>query len=57
MMLSVPFMRDVFYDNSKVWMRQMAPYKTDNITLVMQVLSVIGDGEGYGYFIMIFNYG
>ena len=56
-MLSVPFMRDVFYENSKVWMRQMEPYKTDNITLVMQVLSVIGDGEWYGYFVMIFNYG
>ena len=43
-MLIIPTMRTLLYDRSIVWMRMLLPYKREEITAFMQVLSVIGDG-------------
>ena len=57
MVLSVPMMRELFYEPSKVWMRNLQPYKTNEITQVMQVLSVIGDGQLYFYILIAITFG
>ena len=55
--LSVPTLQNIFYEQSKVWLRQVEPYKTAQMTGLMQLLSVMGDGEFFFYMIIAVCYG
>ena len=55
--LCVPTLQNIFYEQSKVWLRQVEPYKTSQMTGLMQLLSVMGDGEFFFYMIIAVCYG
>ena len=44
-----PLLQKLLYDRSKDWIRQIIPYKRQWMTLIMQLFSIIGDGEPFFY--------
>ena len=52
----MPVMHEIFYERSRVWMHQLKPYQKEEITSLMQALSVIGDGEPYAFFGFLTTY-
>ena len=48
--LAAPFLKEILYARSMQIIREMHPYKTASRTQVMQIFSVLGDGDPYFYF-------
>ena len=44
-LLSVPLMRNLLYESSKDIIRALVPYRQDWFTNIMQIYSVLFDGE------------